>query len=513
MQSNRTVTGLDPVQDVVCETLDLSEYLSVSGNLPETKKYLSYDPETHVTTYQDVDASIIDINSLPVLLSPGAQDELLIYNAVSNTNNKISPSDIDTVYQAGFGIAIGVGTNTISAKVDGTTLTNTTNGDELAVLKVPNVLSAGTNVTMSSSYDGSASVVISTADTVYTAASGMALSNQNQFSFSGSIGSTSITSSGDITLSEGTMKAQEIVIKDDEANESGKILFQDEYGSTQITLQTPNYNSIPSAYSITLPTSDGASGQLLTTQGSGILYWTTPPTIPTYTAGTALTLTGTQFNFNGNAGGVSLTCGELEVDTDATIHGYLTMGDEIDLDTNDIVNGGNIDAKTYTYRKYLPLTPPGYTDTSTTRKIQILPTQFVPNDDSSFYNLGLIDGSPNANTLYGFMKPMTSALECHTTVTIPEGYKIVSFKIFLRSTTSYSNVLRTCTAYKGNMSNSSSRYNLIYMGSSPYTNYEVAFTASASYTTFTEEEYLVLGVTTATNAEAIGGGWVKIMKS
>ena len=51
------------------------------------------------------------------------------------------------------------------------------------------------------------------------------------------------------------------------------------------------------------------------------------------------------------------------------------------------------------------------------------------------------------------------------------------------------------------------------MGSSPYTNYEVAFTASASYTTFTEEEYLVLGVTTATNAEAIGGGWVKIMKS
>ena len=111
------------------------------------------------------------------------------------------------------------------------------------------------------------------------------------------------------------------------------------------------------------------------------------------------------------------------------------------------------------------------------------------------------------------MKPMTSSLECHTTVTIPEGYKIVSFKIFLRSTTSYTNVLQTCTAYKGNMSNSASRYNLIYMGSNPYTNYVVAFTASASYTTFTEEEYLVLGVTTTTNAEAIGGGWVKIQKS
>ena len=347
----------------------------------------------------------------------------------------------------------------------------------------------------------------------YSAGSGLTLSNQEQFSFNGSIGSTNITSTGNITLDEGILTSQEVVIKDEEANESGRIVFQDEYGSGQVTLQTPNYNSIPSAYSLTLPTSDGTPGQLLTTQGSGILYWTTLPTIPTYTAGTALTLTGTQFNFNGNAGGVSLTCGELEVDTDATIHGYLTMGDEIDLDTNDIVNGGNIEANSYTYGNNLPLTPPGYTDTSTTRKIQILPTQFVPNDDSSFYNLGLIDGSPNANTLYGFMKPMTSALECHTTVTIPEGYKIVSFKIFLRSTTSYSNVLRTCTAYKGNMSNSANRYNLIYLGSNPYTNYEVQFTASSPYTTFTEEEYLVLGVTTATNAEAIGGGWVKIQKS
>jgi hypothetical protein len=51
------------------------------------------------------------------------------------------------------------------------------------------------------------------------------------------------------------------------------------------------------------------------------------------------------------------------------------------------------------------------------------------------------------------------------------------------------------------------------MGSNPYTNYEVQLTASSPYTTFTEEEYLVLGVTTATNAEAIGGGWVKIQKS
>ena len=156
-----------------------------------------------------------------------------------------------------------------------------------------------------------------------------------------------------------------------------------------------------------------------------------------------------------------------------------------------------------------PIEPPGYDD-GQYRKIQIRPTEFVPNDDSSYYNLGLIDGSPNANTLYGFLKPMTSSLECYTSVTIPEGYKIVSFKIFLRSTTSYADVLRTCTAYKGNMSNSSSRYNLIYMASQPYTNYEVQFTASS---TFTEEEYLILGVSTNTNSEAIGGGWVKIEKS
>ena len=110
--------------------------------------------------------------------------------------------------------------------------------------------------------DGDVDVTISSTNTdiTYTAGSGLTLSNQDQFSFNGSIGSTNITSTGNITLDQGILTSQEVVIKDEEANESGRIVFQDEYGSSQVTLQTPNYTSIPSAYSLTLPTSDGTQG-------------------------------------------------------------------------------------------------------------------------------------------------------------------------------------------------------------------------------------------------------------
>ena len=412
-----TITGLNPIAQVICEDLDISNKITINGDTPASKQFLGYNPATNTTIYQDIDpASDLDINSLASLNTPNtASDQLIIYDSATQINKKITPNNL-----------------------------------------IPSI-------------------------PTYTAGSGLSLSNQNQFSFSGNIGSTDIISSGDITLSQGTMKAQEMVVKDEQANETGRILFQDEYGATQITIQTPNYNSIPSAYSLTLPTSDGTPGQSLTTQGTGILYWTTPSTAPTYTAGTGLALNGTQFDFTG-----------------------------VNIYTTGSVKVGGITKSDGMYE--FPIEPPGYDD-GQYRKIQIRPTEFVPNDDNSYYNLGLIDGSPNANTLYGFLKPMTSSLECYTAITIPEGYKIVSFKIFLRSTTTYTNVLRTCTAYKGNMSNASNRYNLIYQASSPYTNYEVQFTASSPYNTFSEEEYLILGVSTNTSSEAIGGGWVKVQKA
>ena len=126
-QSTRSITGLDPVQDVMCETLDVSDSISVDGETPTSKQFLAFDPETQTTTYKDIDhARDIDINSLPELLSTTSNDELIIYDAATSLNKKISPENIGTTYQSGNGIAIDTSTDpdTISANVDGVTITN-----------------------------------------------------------------------------------------------------------------------------------------------------------------------------------------------------------------------------------------------------------------------------------------------------------------------------------------------------------------------------------------------------
>jgi len=79
---------------------------------------------------------------------------------------------------AGNGVAITTTGNpeTISTNNDGTTINNTGGtGTQNQVLKVPNALTAGTNVSFSSgtTYDGSAAITINTTDTTYTAGDGI----------------------------------------------------------------------------------------------------------------------------------------------------------------------------------------------------------------------------------------------------------------------------------------------------------------------------------------------------
>ena len=87
-QSTRSITGLNPVQDVICETLDVSDFISIDGETPTSKQFLAFDPETQTTTYQDIDpASDLDINSLTSLTLPNlTNDDLIIYDSATQTN-------------------------------------------------------------------------------------------------------------------------------------------------------------------------------------------------------------------------------------------------------------------------------------------------------------------------------------------------------------------------------------------------------------------------------------------
>ena len=124
MNESRSITGLDPVQDVVCEVLDIVEKITINGNTPTSNQFLSYNPSTDTTVYQDIDpASDLDINSLTSLTVPDlTNDQILIYDSATQTNKKITPNDLitdtDTTYQGGTNINIDTATTPDTINLD-----------------------------------------------------------------------------------------------------------------------------------------------------------------------------------------------------------------------------------------------------------------------------------------------------------------------------------------------------------------------------------------------------------
>ncbi len=95
-------------------------------------------------------------------------------------------------------------------------------------------------------------------------------------------GNMSVASSGDLSLTDGSMK------------------FGDTGGGTNyVTLKAPADADLTTDYSLTLPVDDGTSGQVLRTDGSGVLSWATP------TAGVAGSDKQVQFNNGGSLAGAT----------------------------------------------------------------------------------------------------------------------------------------------------------------------------------------------------------------
>lgn len=87
-------------------------------------------------------------------------------------------NSVDTTYSAGNGIQISGGSNIIQTKTDNQTIRDSGggSGDQLEVIKVPNALTAGTNITFSvgTTYDGSAAITINASGgTTYQAGDGI----------------------------------------------------------------------------------------------------------------------------------------------------------------------------------------------------------------------------------------------------------------------------------------------------------------------------------------------------
>ena len=117
-----TITGLNPVAQVICEDLDISDKITINGETPTSKQFLGYNPLTETTIYSDIDpATDLDINSLASLSTPNVtSDQLIIYDSVTQINKKITPNDLttDTTYQGGSNISISTSTTPHTINLD-----------------------------------------------------------------------------------------------------------------------------------------------------------------------------------------------------------------------------------------------------------------------------------------------------------------------------------------------------------------------------------------------------------
>ena len=164
-------------------------------------------------------------------------------------------------------------------------------------------------------------------------------------------------------------------------------------------------------------------------------------------------------------------------------------------------------------RETLLLDPPGYAYTvgsTTYRKIPILPNEFMPNDDSSFYNLGIEN---DTSTMYGWVRGMNSALEMMAHISIPDGYTFCGIKMFCRTTNTYTETAAVLQLYKGSMIEHSVKTNMFSNSNTKYCNTEY-LEGPSGVTTFAgnADQFLVVDLNTTVN-QAIGGGYYLVKKT
>ena len=172
-------TIIDTFNGSTAKTIDLEgKYIAGDGI------DISGHPVPHIEADTDevtISHNVGGAEKLQVLKVP---NDLTFTGYATGTYNgssalSINLVDTDTTYTAGNGIQIS-GSNIIQTKTDNITIRDSGGGPSknLEVIKVPNALTAGTNVSFSSgtTYDGSAAIIINASDTDTTYQGGTGIS-------------------------------------------------------------------------------------------------------------------------------------------------------------------------------------------------------------------------------------------------------------------------------------------------------------------------------------------------
>jgi hypothetical protein len=149
------------------------------------------------------------------------------------------------------------------------------------------------------------------------------------------------------------------------------------------------------------------------------------------TVGAAGSITGHDTETISNIATISAINGNFTNSGATTMTGDLAMGAN-EITGADKVTADTIVADSYESGDFI-IRPPGYAYTvgsTTYRKIPIPPNEFMPNDDSAYFNLAI----ENDINPYGWVRGMSTALEMMANISIPDGYTFCGIKIFCRHT-------------------------------------------------------------------------------
>ncbi len=373
--------------------------------------------------------------------------------SLASGNASFDGATPDTINAAGLtitggnGISVAGGTEVITDN-DGTTINNTGGtGQQNQVLKVPNALTSGTNVSFSAgtTYDGSAAITISATDTDTT--------------YQGSSTISIDTSTNPDTIN--ALKVPNVMT-----------------ASTNIIFTNTDDGAAATTYDGSEPITIRATDTDTTYQGGTNISIDTSTNPDTINLDTSIT-TQTGITFLNNGAATNLTGSNYpNKPTTAT---YL-----------DLTSSTNI----------MPL-PPDCFEVSGDIRQTINLSIFMPDDDSSFYNIGVEDDLSSA--IHGSLRILNSSIEVCGFMVIPNGFTAVAARI--DATNSSGAAITRAITYESFTTYGATGYASLYAGT---TNSEQTFSSSMAAAS---DKLLLIRINTTTTSDHIRGGYIKLTRN
>ena len=373
--------------------------------------------------------------------------------SLASGNASFDGATPDTINAAGItitggnGISVAGGTEVITDN-DGTTINNTGGtGQQNQVLKVPNALTSGTNVSFSAgtTYDGSAAITISATDTDTT--------------YQGSSTISIDTSTNPDTIN--ALKVPNVMT-----------------ASTNIIFTNTDDGAAATTYDGSEPITIRATDTDTTYQGGTNISIDTTTNPDTINLDTSIT-TQTGITFLNSGAATNLTGSNYpNKPTTAT---YL-----------DLTSSTNI----------MPL-PADCFEVSGDIRQTINLSNFMPDDDSSFYNLAVEDDLSSA--IHGSIRVMTASLEVCGYFVIPNGYTATACRIDITNAAGAA-VSRTLT-FESFTTYGATGYASLGTGTS---NSEQTFSSSLAAAS---DKLLFIRINTTSTADHIRGGYIKLTRN